>query len=181
MADARAEIEKALKEPLGSRRLSEFAKSENKTVILVDDATRPAPSGLMVAPILDELTAAGIKDENITVIFACGTHRAVTHDEAVRLLGEAIVDRIKTISHDSKAQDLVEIGTTHKSGTKVLLNKAFMDADLRIVTGDVCLHYFAGYGGGRKSIVPGIAGLETVKHNHGLLLDARARGWRSQR
>lgn len=175
VADMHAEIENALKEPLGSRRLGEIAKPENKTVILADDATRPAPSGMMVAPILEELNAAGIKDENVTVIFACGTHRAVTHDEAVSLLGEAVVDRVKTISHDSKAQDLVKVGTTSKSGTKVLLNKTFMDADLRIVTGDVCLHYFAGYGGGRKSIVPGIAGSETVKHNHGLLLDAHAK------
>lgn len=173
--DARAEIERALKEPLGSKRLGEIVKPENKVAIVVDDVTRPAPSQLMVAPILDELSAAGAKDENVTVIFACGTHRPVTQDEAIRLLGEAIVNRVKTVSHDPGAQDLVDVGTTRKSGTKVFLNHVFMDAEVRILTGDVCFHYFAGYGGGRKSILPGISGETTVKHNHALLLDAHSK------
>ncbi len=175
VTDAKAEIERALNEPLGSKKLADIAKPESKIAIVVDDVTRPAPSNVMVPPILDELFAAGVKEENVTVIFACGTHRPVTHDEAVRLLGEAIVNRLKTISHDCRATDLVDVGTTRKFGTKVRLNKAFMDADLRILTGDVCLHYFAGYGGGRKSILPGIASEEAVKHNHALLLDANAR------
>ena len=175
VTDAKAEIDRALKEPLGSKRLAEFVKPESKVAVVVDDVTRLAPSNVMVLSILDELIAAGMKDENVTVIFACGTHRAVTHDEAVRLLGEAIVNRFKTISHDCRAADLVDIGTTRKFGTKVRLNKTFMDADVRILTGDVCLHYFAGYGGGRKSILPGIASEEAVKHNHALLLDPNAR------
>jgi len=175
VTDAKAEIDRALKEPLGSKRLAEFVKPESKVAVVVDDVTRLAPSNVMVLSILDELIAAGMKDENVTVIFACGTHRAVTHDEAVRLLGEAIVNRFKTISHDCRAADLVDIGTTRKFGTKVRLNKTFMDADVRILTGDVCLHYFAGYGGGRKSILPGIASEDAVKHNHALLLDPNAR------
>ena len=175
VTDAKAEIDRALKEPLGSKRLAEFVKPESKVAIVVDDGTRLAPSNVMVPSILDELVAAGLKDVNVTVIFACGTHRAVTHDEAVRLLGETIVNRLKTISHDCRATDLVDIGTTRKFGTKVRLNKTFMEADVRILTGDVCLHYFAGYGGGRKSILPGIASEEAVKHNHALLLDPNAR------
>jgi nickel-dependent lactate racemase len=129
----------------------------------------------MIPPILDELNAAGTKDENITIIFACGIHRPVTQDEALKLLGEAIINRVRTMNHDSKAKDLVDIGTTRKFGTKVLLNRTFMEADLRILTGDICLHYFAGYGGGRKSIVPGISGEETIKHNHALLLDPHSK------
>jgi nickel-dependent lactate racemase len=116
-----------------------------------------------------------MKDENVTVIFACGTHRPVTHDETIRLLGETIVNRVKTVSHDPRAPDLIDVGTTRKFGTKVRLNSVFMNADIRILTGDVCLHYFAGYGGGRKSILPGISSEETVKHNHALLLDAHAK------
>src|SRR4030042_5291329 len=175
VTDAKTEIDRALKEPLGSKRLAEIAKPESKVAIVVDDGTRLAPSNVMVPSILDELVAAGMKDENVTVIFACGTHRAVTHDEAVRLLGEACVNRFKTISHDCRAADLVDVGTTRKFGTKVRLNKTFMDADVRILTGDVCLHYFAGYGGGRKSIFPGIAGEETVKQNHTMLLDVHSK------
>ena len=173
--DAKTEIEKALKEPIGSKRLSEFVKSEHKIAIVVDDATRPAPSHLMVPPVLDELNAVGVKDENVTLIFGCGTHKAVTREESVRLLGEEILSRVKTISHDCKAQDLVQVGTTKKYGTKVYLNRVFAEADVKILTGDVCFHYYAGYGGGRKSVLPGVAGEETIRHNHALLLDPNAK------
>jgi nickel-dependent lactate racemase len=173
--DARAEVERALKEPIGSRRLCEIAKPEHKVAIVVDDATRPAPSHIMVPPILDELSSAGVKDENITIIFGCGTHRAVTGEEAVRLLGESVLKCVKAISHDCKAQDLVYVGTTSKYGTKVYLNRVFAEADLKILTGDVCFHYYAGYGGGRKSVLPGVAGEETIKANHAMLLHPNAR------
>lgn len=173
--DAKVEIERALKEPIGCKKLSEIAKPESKVAIVVDDATRPAPSGLIIPPILDELSKAGVKDDNVTIIFACGTHRAVTRDEAAKLLGESVLSRVKTVSHDCKAQDMVHVGTTHKYGTKILLNRVFVEADMRILTGDVCFHYFAGYGGGGKSVLPGVAGEETVKHNHALLLDPNAK------
>jgi nickel-dependent lactate racemase len=173
--DAKAEVERALKEPIGSRRLSEIVKPEHKIAIVVDDATRSAPSHVMVPPILDELNSAGVRDENVTIIFGCGTHRAVTSEEAVRLLGENVVKRVKTISHDCKAQDLVYVGTTAKYGTKVYLNRVFAEADVKILTGDVCLHYYAGYGGGRKSVLPGVAGEETIKANHAMLLHPNAK------
>jgi nickel-dependent lactate racemase len=175
VSDAKAEIERALNEPVGSKSLSEIAKPESKVVVVVDDATRPAPSHMMVSAILKELGLAGVKDDNVTVIFACGSHRAVTREQAVKLLGEAVTGRVKTVSHDCKSPDLLHVGTTQKHGTKVLLNRIFADADVKILTGDVCFHYFAGYGGGRKSVLPGISGLETIKHNHALLLDSNAR------
>ena len=173
--DARAEIERALKEPIGSKRLSEIVKPEHKVAIVVDDATRPAPSYLMITPILDELNAAGVKDENVTIIFGCGTHRAVTREEAVRLLGEGVLNHVKTISHDCKAKDLVYVGTTQKHGTRVYLNRVFAEADVKILTGDACFHYYAGYGGGRKSVLPAISGEETIKHNHAMILHPNAK------
>jgi nickel-dependent lactate racemase len=173
--DAKAEIERALKEPVGSKRLSEIVKPEHKVAIVVDDATRPAPSHLMVPPVLDELNMAGVKNENITIIFGCGTHGAVKKDDAVRLLGEAVLNRVKAISHDCNAQDLVYAGTTQKHGTKVYLNRVFAEADVKILTGDVCFHYYAGYGGGRKSVLPGVSGEETIKHNHAMILDPKAK------
>jgi nickel-dependent lactate racemase len=175
VADARAEIERALKEPVGSNRLSEIVKPESRVAIAVDDWTRSAPSSLMVPPLLDELNAAGVKDENVTIIFACGTHRTVTSEEAARLLGESVLNRVKTISHDCRAQDLVFAGTTSKHGTKVYLNRGFAEADVRVLTGDVGFHYYAGYGGGRKSILPGVSGEETIKHNHAMILDVSAK------
>ena len=173
--DANTEVERALNGPLGSKKLSEIAKPEHKVAIVVDDATRPAPSDTLVLQLLKELNTAGVKDENITVIFACGTHRAVKKEEAVNLLGQEVLSRVKTVSHDCKAQDLVHVGTTQKHGTKVYLNRIFAEADVRILTGDVCLHYYAGYSGGRKSVLPGVSGEETIKHNHAMLLDANAR------
>jgi nickel-dependent lactate racemase len=175
VADAKAEVERAIKEPIGSKKLGEIVKPEHKVAIVVDDATRPAPSNLMVQPILDELSMAGVKDENVTIVFGCGIHRAVTREEAVALLGESILNRVRTISHDCKAEDLVHVGTTQKHGTKVYLNRAFAEADVKILTGDVSFHYYAGYGGGRKSVLPAVSGEETIKHNHAMLLHSEAR------
>jgi len=175
VSDAVEEIKRALREPMGSETLSDIVKPEHKVAIVVDDATGPAPSYLMVPSILEELNIAGVKDESIMVIFGCGAHGPVTHEEAVKLLGEAVINRVKVINHDSKAQDLVYVGKTRKHGTKVYLNRVFADADVKILTGDVCFHYYAGYGGGRKSVLPGVSGEETIKHNHAMLLHQKAK------
>jgi len=175
VADAKAEVERALQEPIGTKKLGEIAKAEHKVAIVVDDATRQAPSDIMLLPILAELNAAGVRDENVTVIFGCGTHRAVTSEEAIKLLGEEVLKRVKTISHDCKAADLVYVGTTKTHGNKVYLNRTFAEADVKVLVGDVGFHYYAGYGGGRKSVLPAVAGEETIKHNHAMLLHTNAR------
>jgi nickel-dependent lactate racemase len=175
VADPRVEVERALNEPIGTRRLSAIAKAGDKAAVVVDDATRATPSYLMVPPILDELNKAGVKDEDITVIFGCGTHRPVTPEEMKRLVGEETLERVKTISHDCRAKDLVYLGKTKTLGTMVYVNKVFAESDVKILTGDVGLHYYAGYGGGRKSILPAISGIETIQHNHAALLYPKAR------
>jgi len=128
----------------------------------------------MLLPVLDELNLAGVKDENVTVIFGCGSHRAVKPEEARLILGEEAYKRVKTVSHDCKAQDLVLVGTT-KQGNKIFLNRTFAEADVRVLLGDVGIHYYAGYGGGPKSVLPAVAGEETIKFNHALMLSANAR------
>jgi nickel-dependent lactate racemase len=173
--DAKAEVERALREPIGSKRLNEIAKAEQRVAIVVDDASRHAPSSIMILPVLAELNAAGVKDENVTVIFGCGTHRPVKPEEAAKILGEEVLNRVKTESHDCKAQDLVELGKTKTHGNKVFLNRTFAEADLKVLLGDVGFHYYAGYGGGRKSVLPAVSSEETIKHNHALLLNANAR------
>lgn len=171
-----AEVERALRDPIpkGMRRLSEIALPESKVAIVVDDHTRRASSGPILLPVLAELNLAGVKDENITVIFASGTHRPVKPEEATVLLGDEVTKRVKAVSHDCKATDLVLVGTT-KHGNKVFLNRTFVEADVRVLLGDVGFHYYAGYGGGRKSVLPGVAGEETIKFNHSLMLSADAR------
>ena len=173
--DAKAEIERALNAPIGSKKLIEIANPESKIAIVVDDATRHAPTDVLLLPVLGELNVAGVKDEKITVIFGCGTHRAVSSEEAHRLLGEEACKRVKAISHDCKATDLVQVGNTKTHGNKVYLNRVFAEADVKILLGDVGFHYYAGYGGGRKSVLPAVAGEETIKHNHAMLLNPNAR------
>jgi len=174
VADPRAEIESALREPVGTKQLSEIAKPGDKAVVVVDDATRATPSRLMVLPILNELNRAGVKDEDVTIIFACGAHRAVEPEEMEKLVGEDTLKRMKAISHDYKSEDQVYIGKT-RFGTKVYVNKTFAEADVRVLTGDVGLHYYAGYGGGRKSLLPGITSLDTLKKNHAMLVHPKAK------
>jgi lactate racemase len=173
--DAKTEVERALKEPIGSKRLSEIGKPESKVAIVVDDGTRKSPSEIMLPPVLSELNAAGVKDENVTVIFGCGTHRAVKPEEAAVLLGAEGLRRVKVISHDCRATDLVQVGTTKTHGNKVLVNRVFAEADVKVLLGDVGFHYYAGYGGGRKSVLPAVCGEETIKQNHALLLHANSR------
>ena len=175
VSDPIAEVRRALYEPIGSPKLNEIVSAGTTVAIVVDDVTRSAPTKLMLPPLLEELKATGVKDDDVTIIFGCGTHRAVTHEEAVELLGETIVNRYRVVSHDCQAQDNVFVGKTKKHGTKVYLNRFFAEADVKILTGDVGLHYYAGFGGGRKSVLPGVSGLETIRHNHAMLLHPKAR------
>jgi lactate racemase len=174
--DAYAEVVRALKDPVpvGHRRLSEIALPESKVAIVVDDGTRPTPTEVMLQPVLAELNLAGVRDENITVIFGTGTHRPVKPEEAQKILGEDAAKRIKAVSHDCKADDLVQIGTT-SHGNKVYLNRIFAEANVKVLLGDVDFHYYAGYGGGRKSVLPAVAGEETIKQNHASMLHPNAR------
>ncbi len=174
VGDTKAEIERALKEPIGSKRLNEIAQPEHKVAIVVDDFTRSTPSQAMLLPVLAELNAAGVRDENVTVIFGCGTHRAVKPEEAARLLGEEALKRVKTVSHNCKAEDLVYVGKTSAHGNKVYVNRVFAEADVKVLLGDVDFHYYAGYGGGRKSVLPAVSGEETIKRNHAMLLQVSA-------
>src|SRR4030042_5891620 len=95
--DSKAEVERALREVIGSKRLSEIAKSESKVAIVVDDMTRHTPTSIMILPVLSELQTAGVKDENITVIFGCGTHRAVKQEEAIKIIGDEAFTRVKLV------------------------------------------------------------------------------------
>ncbi|MFB0501777.1 MAG: nickel-dependent lactate racemase [Candidatus Bathyarchaeia archaeon] len=175
VADSRAEVERALREPIGTKPLGEIVKPGDTVAVVVDDATRATPSYVMVPPLLDELNRVGVKDESIALIFGCGSHREVKPEEMKKLVGEEAIDRVKVVNHDAKSEDLVYLGKTAKFGTKVYVNKVFAEADVRILAGDVELHYYAGYGGGRKSVLPAVSGAETIQSNHAMLLDSKAR------
>lgn len=162
---AREMIVSALEHPMGSLPLSEIARGKRDAVIVVDDNTRPCPTWEMMPPVLDILNNAGIPDDKIKVIFATGTHRTVRDDEAERLLGKEIASRVEYTSNDCHGDDFTYVGRTSR-GTDIEVKNAYLNADLKIVLGDVEIHYFAGYGGGRKSILPGISSYKTIQRNY---------------
>ena len=174
-AEAKVEVERALKEPIGTKRLSDLVKPESKVAIVVNVATRKTPGEILLLPVLAELNDAGVKDENVTVVFGCGTYGAVKPEEAAKLIGEESLKRLKTVSHNCKASDLVNAGTTKTHGNKVWVNRIFMESNVKILLGDIDLNYYAGYDGGRKGVLPGICGEETIKQNHGMLVSTNAR------
>ncbi len=169
----KAEIERALSQPIGTQQLNEIAKTGDKVAIVIDDATRSTPSYMMIIPLLDELNKAGVKDEDVTVIFGCGSHRPVRSEEKEKLVGKEALERVITINHDYMAEDQVFLGET-SHGTKVNVNKVFAEADVKVLAGDINLHYYAGYGGGRKGVLPAISSAETIQQNHALLVHPKA-------
>jgi nickel-dependent lactate racemase len=150
-------------------------KSASKVAIVVDDRTRETPTRKILLPLLKKLEHEGVQSSRITIIFACGVHRAVKPEEAQKLLGTDITEKYDAISHDSRSRDLIDVGVTKTFGNKVAINKQYFDADCRILTGDVELHYYAGYGGGRKSVLPGISSESSVQRNHSMLFHPNAR------
>jgi len=149
--------------------------SGRRVAIVVDDHTRSTPTRKMILPILRKLEAAGCRDADITVIFACGIHRSVRQEEAEAMLGRDLLERYRVISHDSRSHDLVEVGITPTYGNVLSINREYFESDYKILTGDIELHYYAGYGGGRKSILPGVSSESAILRNHSMLYDPRAR------
>ena len=176
--DASEVIQRAVKNPIGTKQLGEILAAKGKgdnIVIVVDDHTRNAPTEMMLDALAEEIGQH--KDKNVSLLVACGTHPPPSTGDLRRILGKYYRHnhgQFKVMIHDCDAHDLVYVGTTAR-GTPVRLNRAYMDADIRILTGDITLHYYAGFGGGRKSILPGIASRETIRKNHALLIDERAR------
>ena len=167
--DPGAEVMRAVREPIGARSLRALAAPGMRVAIVVNDHTRKTPTRPMLHAILDELGRAGVRDADVRVVFGCGTHRAVRPEEAASILGTDLLGRLATESHDARAPDLVDVGTTSR-GNKVLINRTVAEADLRVLTGEVEFHYFAGYSGGRKAVLPAVAGADSIQRNHALML-----------
>lgn len=163
-------IKRVLKYPISSKSFYETFCSGEKTALIVSDRTRNVAATVFLPVIINELNSIGIKDSDIFIVFACGTHRLHTKDEHIKIVGEDIAKRIKLMDHDYNEKDnLVELGTTSR-GTKVEVNRKVTEADHVILTGAITYHYFAGYGGGRKAVLPGISAFNTIQTNHKLCL-----------
>ncbi|HEY3361759.1 MAG TPA: nickel-dependent lactate racemase [Methanosarcina sp.] len=164
-------IKKALKNPIKSKRLSEVVNPDSSIVIIVSDVTRPTPTAKLLPHLLEELYLGGAKDENITIVFALGLHRNQTEEESRKLVGKEIYEKIRCIQHDTCR--CRRIGITSR-GTPIEIFEDILDADVIIGTGSIEFHYYAGYSGGAKSVLPGVSSKETVITNHKMMIDEKA-------
>jgi nickel-dependent lactate racemase len=168
-------IKSTLLNPIHSRGLENLAGSESEVVISVPDSTRVAGADLYVGPLVEILEENGVREENITFIFALGLHRPLGEMEKMRILGSECCERFTCLNHNPVDPELVALGETSR-GTRVAVHPRAAEADLVITTGSVVFHFHAGFGGGPKGIVPGLAGEETIRHNHLLALRG-PEGW----
>lgn len=169
--DEQAEIRRGLAEPIGAPRLSELAARARSAAIVVSDITRPCPSYRFLPALLDEL--APLAPEDISILFALGGHRAHTAEEQARLVGEEVIARgVRLLDLDAAA--CVPVGTTSR-GTRLEVFAPYLDADLRICTGNIEYHYFAGFSGGAKAIVPGLCSYAAISDNHSMMLAETAK------
>lgn len=158
------QMEAALQKPIGSPTIRELARGKKSAVILFDDMTRPTRTYEIAPIVLRELMAGGIAEEDITFVCALGTHGALTQNEFRKKLGADIIRRFRVFNHNIY-ENCVEVGTTSR-GTRMLVNREVMEADLRVGIGCVTAHAQVGFSGGGKIILPGVAHIDSITHYH---------------
>jgi len=164
-------IRAAINIPINSKNFKEFLNGAKKVLVIVNDATRPTPTKKILEFIFDDL-----KQTNFNFIIATGAHRGPSHEEYLQIFGsyyEQVKDKI--IVHDARAEEEMVFLGKSTNGTEMYVNKAGVEADRIIIISSVEPHYFAGYTGGRKSFLPGIAGYKTIEQNHKLALVPEAK------
>lgn len=166
--DPEAEVRRALAEPIGCGRLSEQALRGRRAVVMVSDVTRPSPTSVLLPPLLEELEAAGVRREDVTIVFGMGIHRPHSREEQRSLVGESVFSRYRCV--DSCELETVVLGHTSR-GTPIEVVRPVAEADVRIGTGNIELHYFAGYSGGAKAFMPGASTRRAIEHNHAMQLE----------
>ena len=167
LADPASAVQTALARPIATAPLRELARGRKDAVIVISDITRPVPNSLLLPPIIAELEAAGIPEEAVTILVATGIHRPNEGAELERLVGAEIAHRYRVVNHFSKHQEEMELVGTIGDGVPAYVNRTYLQADLKILTGFIEPHMWAGFSGGRKSILPGISSVKTLEFMHG--------------
>lgn len=166
LTDPTSVVQTGLANPIGTRPLAEAAQGKRNACIVVCDLTRPVPNSILIPPILEALEAGGIKREDVTVLIATGTHRPNEGAELDTILGPELAQSLRVVNHVcTNTESLESFGTT-PNGVPVWLNRTYTEADIKVTVGLIEPHFMAGYSGGRKLIMPGIAGLETIQNWH---------------
>jgi nickel-dependent lactate racemase len=167
IAEPAAAVEQALKRPIASPPLSELARGKQDAVIVISDITRPVPNALLLPIIIRQLESAGMPSDRITILVATGIHRPNEGAELERLVGRQIASSYRILNHFSKQEeDMLLVGQVGE-GVPALVNKHYLAAELKILTGFIEPHMWAGFSGGRKSILPGISSVKTLEFMHG--------------
>lgn len=183
LSDERAAITAVLRSPVGTSPLrglwnAKRAKrvgADDTVAVVFSDLTRPMPNDRVLPPLLDELALAGVPDDQIVLVNALGTHRPQTEAELTSMVGSEVVNRYRIVQHDAwDGENLVEVGR-NRAGRRVRVNRAYMKASVRILTGFIEPHLFAGFSGGPKAVLPGIADIEAILDNHGATMIAHPR------
>lgn len=164
-------VDYALENPIGAPKLKTLVKPGQKIAIITSDISRPLPSYDVLPSVLRELEEAGIPDEDITVVFALGSHRPQTDEERRKLAGDYAFDKVRCI--DSDPEDCILMGTS-SNGTPFAITRSVAEADFRIALGNIEFHYFAGYSGGVKALMPGVSTPEAIQANHSLMVSPDA-------
>ncbi len=161
-----ADFSAAFSQPIGSLPLRQLARGAKQVAVMVSDSTRGVPTSAVIPMIFDELASAGISKKEVAVVIATGVHRPATPAELREIVGKDFIDEVKVINHDPWAhQKLVRLGST-SYGTPVEVNSTVYEADLKIAVGKIEPHEFAGFSGGRKSVLPGVASEKAIQSNH---------------
>jgi lactate racemase len=175
LEDPEGAVRAALRNPIGTPPLSKLVKPGERVAIVVNDITRLVHSEVFLPVLINELNSAGVSDGEIFIVFALGIHRRQSPEEQRLVVGEEVARRIALFDHDCyDRESLVHIGRTSR-GNEVWINRRVREADRVILTGEIIYHLIAGYSGGRKGLVPGVAGAETTTFNHKFILDPRCR------
>ena len=174
LPDPAAAVLEAIRNPIGSPALRDLVKPGQTVAFIVNDPTRIARSYVFLPVMMNELNAAGIPDENMRIVFALGTHRAMTEEEMVEEVGAAVAKRVKMFNPDCRDESMLQYFGTTSRGTKVGFSKLVTEVDHVICTGGIVHHFFSGYGGGRKAMLPGVAAYESIRHNHSMMFDPNA-------
>jgi nickel-dependent lactate racemase len=165
---------RSLRDPIASKGLGDLCSPGDRVALLVSDVTRSYKTSIFLPWLLDELNSAGVPDEDVFVVFARGAHRPQRREEQLRILGREAADRVAYTDHDCRNEEEHTYLGTSSRGTEVRLNESVVEADRCVLTGLIEYHYYAGFTGGRKSVLPGIASYETIQQNHRLLFEPGA-------
>jgi nickel-dependent lactate racemase len=177
--DEAGAVKRAVENPIGTRRLKEMAQGRKSAVIVVNDITRSTATYKLLPHLIQELKDGGMKEDQIQLLVATGTHRDNTKEELEGMLGKDVMRRFKVVNHHCQDdRGMVDLGKT-SGGIPVVINRLYWEAELKITTATIAPHQSAGFSGGRKSVLPGIASLATLKQHHGFGMRSNkpAMGW----